>query len=124
MRALIVEDDLEQGAALVDDMEGIGFDVDLERDADHAESRLLRAVYDVIILDIFVRGGTTLSLADWIKLRSPDTVVIMLTGSTIFARGEHTTEVWGADWLLRKPVQPAEFLSVVNHLSGRETLPL
>lgn len=79
---------------------------------------LLRSSYDLVILDLFVEDGPTISLSDWIAMRSPDVPILMITGSHTMAHGEHTDLARGVTWLLRKPIKTDELRAMAAHLIG------
>ena len=116
MKALIVEDNAELAFLWSEVLGEIGFEanhVDTTRDA---MSQTLRHDFDLFILDLFVKDGSTISLSDWLSLRAPNTPVIMITGSAELPKGEHTTVATGVSWLLRKPVKVADLQAMADHL--------
>ncbi|MFD1343170.1 response regulator [Litorisediminicola beolgyonensis] len=121
MQALIVEDNPGLAFLWSETLEDAGFACDSVDDCESAMPLVLRKRYDVVILDLIVKDGNTLSLSDWISMRSPDTAVIMLTGAAVFRNGEHTTEASGVDWFLRKPVPPSDLRAMALYLSERKT---
>lgn len=121
MQALIVEDNPGLAFLWSETLEDAGFYCDKVEDCQSAMPLVLRKQYDVVILDLIVKDGNTLSLSDWISMRAPDTAVIMLTGAAVFQKGEHTTEASGVDWFLRKPVPPADLRAMALYLSERKT---
>lgn len=117
MHALIVEDDRHLSFLWEETLEEMGYDVEVEASCAGAMQQLLRKKFNIVVMDFFVEDSTTANLADWIKMRTPDVPVVVLTGSGVYANGEHTQEVRSADWFLRKPVTPSDLGAIVTHLS-------
>ncbi|MEL6933841.1 MAG: response regulator, partial [Pseudomonadota bacterium] len=96
MQVLLVEDDIVAARCIKKEFEAADIAVDTVRSATDAMSRTLRATYDLAILDIFVDDGTTISLSNYLRMRSPDTAIMSITGSAAFPCGDHG-EVMSAD---------------------------
>ncbi|MDW3181854.1 response regulator transcription factor [Roseobacter sp.] len=122
MHILIVEDDLTLASSLKSALEVGGAAVDAVRSVADAMSRALRAQYDLVILDLFVIDGATVSFSNFLRMRMPDTPILSITGSSIFANGDHT-EAMSADYLIRKPVSPSEVSDIAFYLIGRGKMP-
>ncbi|WP_299829453.1 response regulator transcription factor [uncultured Roseobacter sp.] len=121
MHILIVEDDLTLANSLKTALELGGAVVDAVRSVADAMSRALRAHYDLVILDLFVIDGATVSFSNFLRMRMPDTPILSITGSSIFANGDHN-EAMSADYLIRKPVSPSEVSDIAFYLIGRGKL--
>lgn len=122
MHILIVEDDLTLANSMKTALELGGAMVDAVRSVADAMSRALRAQYDLVILDLFVIDGATVSFSNFLRMRMPDTPILSITGSSIFANGDHN-EAMTADYLIRKPVSPSEVSDIAFYLIGRGKLP-
>lgn len=121
MHILIVEDDLTLANSMKTALELGGAMVDAVRSVADAMSRALRAQYDLVILDLFVIDGATVSFSNFLRMRMPDTPILSITGSSIFANGDHN-EAMTADYLIRKPVSPSEVSDIAFYLIGRGKL--
>ena len=79
-KILLVDDDdsLRRVAAL--QLEDVGYEVTPAADGGEAKSLLERGHFDLVITDLKMRRVGGLELLTWIKERSPDTQVIMMTG--------------------------------------------
>ncbi|SLN55267.1 osmolarity response regulator [Aquimixticola soesokkakensis] len=118
MQALIVEDDPNLRFMWEETLEGEGFEVLSVDSCRLAMQALLRRPFDLVVLDLFVADGNTIALSDWVKIRTPATKMIMLTGSDVFLNNEHFETASSPDWFLRKPVQAKDLAAMANYLVG------
>ncbi len=118
MKVLLLEDDVELGAAVVEGLRDEGFVVDhvgTLRDAD-----LQRAVshYDCLVLDRTVPDGDAIGLVDALRRAGDTTPMLLLTArdrvSDRVAGFEH-----GADDYLVKPFAFAELIARIRALGRR-----
>ncbi|MEK6309926.1 MAG: response regulator transcription factor [Curtobacterium sp.] len=118
MKVLLLEDDVELGAAVVEGLRDEGFVVDhvgTLRDAD-----LQRAVshYDCLVLDRTVPDGDAIGLVDALRRAGDTTPTLLLTArdrvSDRVAGFEH-----GADDYLVKPFAFAELIARIRALGRR-----
>ena len=117
MRALIVEDDTSLGFLWEETLSGAGFEVDCVTNCDAAIACVLQGSFDLCLLDMFVDDGATSGVADLIKVRTPETPVVVITGSATCPRGEQAQEQ-GIDWILRKPVRVTELTAIAEYLTS------
>ena len=122
MHILIVEDDLTLANSLKGALEIGGAVVDTVRSVADAMSCALRVKYDLVILDLFVIDGATVSFSNFLRMRTPETPILSITGSCIFANGDHN-DAMSADYLIRKPVSPTEVSDIAFYLIGRGRVP-
>lgn len=122
MKVLLLEDDVELGAAVVDGLRDEGFVVDhvgTLRDAD-----LQRSVthYDCLVLDRMVPDGDAVALVDALRRAGDTTPTLLLTArdrvSDRVAGFEH-----GADDYLVKPFAFAELTARIRALGRRAADP-
>ncbi|KTR05296.1 winged helix-turn-helix domain-containing protein [Curtobacterium luteum] len=122
MKVLLLEDDVELGAAVVDGLRDEGFVVDhvaTIRDAD-----LQRSVthYDCLVLDRTVPDGDAIGLVDALRRAGDTTPTLLLTArdrvSDRVAGFEH-----GADDYLVKPFAFAELTARIRALGRRASDP-
>ncbi|MEN3793004.1 response regulator transcription factor [Fulvimarina sp. MAC3] len=92
MRTLIVEDNRELAAAMVERLKAEGHAVDHERDGGEAEALLRHASFDLVILDINVPSRNGYEILRSMRLRGDRTPVLVLT-----ARSEIEDRVIGLD---------------------------
>ncbi|SFB14417.1 Response regulator receiver domain-containing protein [Poseidonocella pacifica] len=119
MKALIVEDDPHLSFTWKETLEDTGFECFCVSSTKEATACALRARYDLYVLDLFVEDGNTVSLSDWIAIRHPGASILMVTGSGMFAQGDHTQVASGVSWLLRKPINVSDLAAVAEYLAGR-----
>ncbi|ARE41976.1 hypothetical protein RGUI_3835 [Rhodovulum sp. P5] len=115
---MIVEDDLRQAGAYVgalkDSLDGCEVAVTL---AD-ARARIMRKRFDLVVLDLFLPDGDTVALSHDIKLRHPQTPIISITATDVFAWGNRYPTMMRTDFLLRKPVAMGELARLASLLCG------
>lgn len=116
MLALIVEDDFAQAELMTKALEGRGFQCDLARTVGDAMSHLLRRRYDLVVLDLFLPDGASVSLSNYVRIRYPSSPILSVTGTSLFANGDHN-EAMSADYLLRKPVKSEEIAEIAVYLT-------
>jgi DNA-binding response OmpR family regulator len=114
---LIIDDDRELCALLLEFLQLEGFAVDLCHDGREALQRCRQQQFDAIVLDIMLPGMQGLEVLK--KLREQlDTPVLMLT-----ARGEDTDRIigleLGADDYLPKPCNPRELAARLRAILRR-----
>lgn len=116
MRALIVEDDIPLGFMWGETLEEAGFDCCVCSCVEEAQRESLAHRFDLVVLDLFVRNGNTLTLSDCIGMRNPGTPILMITGSSVFTRGEHAQVAPNVTWLMQKPVRPEDLTAMASYL--------
>ena len=75
--------------------------------------------FDVLVLDLKIGEEMSLPVADYAALLRPDIPVVYITGSRLFSGGELFTLSRNIRWVLRKPVNLSDLLSMVDHVTGR-----
>ncbi|SFR08564.1 response regulator [Poseidonocella sedimentorum] len=123
LQVLIVEDCPQLAFLWSEVLSDSKFECETVASTKEATSRLLRKTYDLVILDLFVDDGSTISLSDWISVRTPNLPILMITGSGVMAHGEHTEVAKGVSWLLRKPVDLRDLRAMADHLTHRDACP-
>jgi DNA-binding response OmpR family regulator len=117
MHTLIVEDDLALAEAFETALEPQVASVDTARSIEDAIDLVMRRNYDLVVLDFFLPDGNTAGVSDLVRLRNPKAAIISVTGSRIFASGQHNKWV-SSDYFLRKPVDMQEFADIASYLCG------
>lgn len=116
MRALIVEDDIEQSAVWTRALSSRGYQVSCERCALRGRSALLSATkIDLLLTDLNLLDGTSIGLVDFACVKFPDCAIVMVTGDTRFQFGELHGVVCGADRVLQKPVPLLDLMAIIDH---------
>ncbi len=118
MQALIVEDSEYLAFLWQETLADMGFNTVVEHSRKGAAKRIEEQDFDFVLLDFYVDDGTTEDFAAWVKIRSPEVPVLMLTGSNIYPNGEHTNFAAGVDWFLRKPIAATDLRAIVDYLTG------
>lgn len=119
-RALVVEDDTDIQELIIHYLQQDGWRVEATGDGPDARSRLQAALFDLVVLDLQLRGGDGLALCAEIRReeRTKDTAVIMVTARA----GESDRIVgleMGADDYVVKPFSPKELLARVRAVVRR-----
>jgi two-component system, OmpR family, alkaline phosphatase synthesis response regulator PhoP len=119
-RALVVEDDVDISELIVHYLKQDGWTVEATGDGPDARARLQARAFDLVILDLQLRGGDGLALCAEIRRddRTKDTPVIMAT-----ARAAESDRIvgleMGADDYVVKPFSPKELLARVRAVVRR-----
>ncbi len=116
MRVLVVEDDSLLRTLWIEVFSAAGHDVAGAATVAEARLRLLARAWDVVVLDLHLGSESGLSVAMLATYGNPDCRVIMITGSTLFARGEIFEMAPTVATVLRKPVAIHELLAVSEHM--------
>ena len=118
MKCLIVEDNVTIRMEYAHIMKGMGFtclEVDCIKDAAYF---LKTHTFSVILLDLQVRDGITLPLADYLQVTGSDATVILITGTGAFPRGEATQMSPRIDYVMRKPVNLDDLTALVQYATS------
>ena len=121
MRILLVEDDDKLAAALVRGFRQRRIDANHARDVAEGRARISAAIYDVIVLDVMLPGGSGFELCAAVRGAGIATPILMLT-----ARGDVDDRVQGleagADDYLTKPFAFRELVARVQALARRQPI--
>jgi DNA-binding response OmpR family regulator len=121
-RLLVVDDEAELRALLVEYFERHGFDVTAAADAAAAREALAASLPAAAILDVHLPGENGLSLARWLRQAHPRIGLLMLTTASEPVDRIVGLEL-GADDYLPKPFEPRELLARVRAVLRRTELP-
>lgn len=121
-RVLLVEDEPGLVMTLTDRLASEGYAVESATDAKTGLAQAMTSVFDLIILDVMLPGGSGFDICRTLRDKDVHTPVLMLT-----ARGQVTDRVvglkLGADDYLVKPFEMAELLARVEALLRRAAVP-
>lgn len=118
MRILVVEDDPQLGANLVEDLSSRGFSVDLASEGHDAEFRGSTELYDLIVLDLGLPGLPGLEiLARW-RASGISIPIIILTARAAWHERVDGFKA-GADDYLGKPFHNEELFARINAILKR-----
>ncbi|WP_319244835.1 response regulator transcription factor [uncultured Propionivibrio sp.] len=120
MRLLLVEDSRllrERLRGMIRAVPGCEIVAEADTEAD-ARLRVDQLRPDVIVLDLRLRGGSGLSVLDYVKARQPDVIVIVLTN---YGDAEYRARCLdlGADYFFDKSRDIDTFLGVLAELQLR-----
>jgi len=120
-RVLLVDDEPELRALLQRYLTEQQLDVRAVPDASQVDRLLQREPFDVMILDIMMRGEDGLALCQRLRAKGETIPIIMLT-----ARGDPVDRILGrevgADDYLSKPFNPRELLACIHALLRRQRM--
>lgn len=119
MLILVVEDNRQLGANVVEFLEGEGFECDYSDRGDHALSLALAQRYDMIVLDIMLPGRDGLSVCRALREAAVETPILMLTARDALDDKLQGFEV-GADDYLVKPFALPELVARLRALAKRK----
>lgn len=114
-RVLIVESEPELGRIWERHLARHGCRVRLVHDQEAACSALCEDGYDVIVLDLILRGGAALAVSDFASYRQPEARVIFVTDSAFFSDGSIFNHSPNARALLRTDGPPDDLAAIVEH---------
>lgn len=118
MKLLIVEDEIELLNATCGYLEKEDFVCESAPNFFEAEDKLLSYKYDVVILDINLPDGNGLDLLKFVKEKSPETGVLIVSAKDSLDDRLKGLDL-GADDYITKPFHLAELNSRVNSLLRR-----
>jgi len=123
-RILLIDDEPDLRALLQRYLVEQGFEVKALADASQVDRLLQREPFDLMVLDIMMRGEDGLSLCQRLRAQKETIPIIMLT-----ARGDPVDRILGreagADDYLPKPFNPRELLACIHaQLRRQHTLGL
>lgn len=119
VKVLLLEDDCGIRFTFNQALQGAGYDVTAVSTCADAISALSKTSPDVLVLDLKIGEEMSLPVADYAAVSCPDTPVVYITGSRLFAGGELFGLSRNIRWVLRKPVQLHDLLTMVDHLTGQ-----
>jgi DNA-binding response OmpR family regulator len=113
-RVLVLDDDEHALAGMVELVRGAGHDATPALTYGAAKELLSESQYDLLVTDVRLRSFNGLHLVMQSRTDHPDMAVIIITGydNPLIELEAHR---YHAE-LLRKPIKPAEFLTLVNEL--------
>jgi EAL domain-containing protein (putative c-di-GMP-specific phosphodiesterase class I) len=112
-RVLIVEDDRRLQEVFADVLADEGFDVNLASDGAGALRALEGGVFDVVLSDVVMPGGTGVDLLRAVRERDLDVPVVLVTGNPSVETAVQAVEM-GALHYLVKPVSRLDLVRAVT----------
>ncbi|MFO1317849.1 MAG: response regulator [Burkholderiales bacterium] len=114
---LVVDDDPDVRAMIAEYLRGHGCTVAEAADGDAMRAELARAVPDVVLLDLNLRGENGLALARWLRERHRVGIIMVTAAGDVVDRIVGL-EV-GADDYVAKPFDPRELMARVRSVIRR-----
>ena len=112
-RILVVEDESSIAYGLQLDLQGEGYDVEIEADGKSALRRARSEAFDLILLDVMLPGKDGYEVCRELRRGGSKTPIIMLTARTQEAEKVMGLEI-GADDYVTKPFSPRELRARVK----------
>lgn len=113
---LILEDDTALRRTVGHALRLAGYGVHEAATCAEAIEALGQGCPDLIVMDLKIGTGLSLSVADYAAMRWPELPVICVTGCGMFAHGELFEMGRNIQCVLRKPVSLCDLCSTVAHL--------
>jgi len=117
-RILIVEDEPDMQSGMKDNLEFEGYDVDVASDGQEALDKILKASYDLILLDVMLPKMSGFDVCKKVRKHDVETPIIFLT-----AKGEEIDKVIGlesgGDDYMTKPFSLRELLARIKAVLRR-----
>ncbi len=115
---LLLEDDTGLRFTFAMALKDAGYNVTTAADCDSAMDLLREGDVEVLVLDLKIGGLMSTGVADYASVTFPEIPVLYITGSGLFPSGELFQMSKNARWVLRKPVNLVDLLSLVDHVTS------
>ena len=119
LRLLIVQAEQALGGIWARHLERAGHDVALSCDVESALILLSEKSYDVIVLDLGLADGLSLTVAAYAEMRQPEAKVIFVTNSRFFSDGSIFALASNACAFITRTTPPGDLAAMVEH-HGKE----
>lgn len=110
---LIVEDDVNLGQVLFQELKQHGHEMELVLDAEAALARTQKTIFDLILTDLKLPGADGLALLQQVRTSSPTTMVIVMTGYASVDTAVHALKS-GAQDFIQKPFGLQEIVTKID----------
>jgi DNA-binding NtrC family response regulator len=113
LKVLILDDEPIVGRHLKPALSKHGIDAEVFEDPDRAVARINETAFDVVVTDIRMKGIDGLKVLEWVRSRSTDTKVILITG---YGSREVEREALtrGAFAFITKPFKPRDLRHAID----------
>lgn len=115
MRVLIVETNLPLGQVWKRHLQRQGIGVRLETGQKGAVEALNDTDYDVVIINLVLRGSSALAISDLASMRNPETRVIFVTDTSFFSDGSIFSLCPNVCAYLQSDTSPDDLTAMVEH---------
>ena len=118
MKILVVEGDPDLGDLWARHLRRQGGAVRLVRSQNEAILALQTERFDIIVLDLILKSGSALAVADFASYRSPDTRVVFVTDTSFFSDGSIFAHSANACAYVQTSTPPEDLAAIVEHYAG------
>jgi CheY-like chemotaxis protein len=115
MRVLIVQSKAELGALWRRHLERLQATVTVVETGDAALLLLQNENVDVIVLDLVLREGSALTVADFANFNQPRANVVFVTDTTFFSDGSIFSHSANARAFVETKTPPGDLAAIVHH---------
>ena len=115
MKVLIVESNAKLSDVWRRHLERHGLKVSVTSSSDSAVALISAVQFDVIVLNLVLRTGSALAVADYVQYRHPGTNVIFVTDTTFFSDGSIFSVTANARALIETGTPPEDLAAMVEH---------
>jgi DNA-binding response OmpR family regulator len=112
-RILVVDDDVNVLDMLKDYLTDEGYGVDTAETGEEAINKITRSFFNLALLDIKLQDMVGADVLSKIRVESPRTIVIMVTGYPSLDNAVESLNL-GADAYIVKPIRPDELLQYIQ----------
>ncbi len=119
MRVLIVESDPNLGHLWKRHIERSGATVDLVAGQEEAVEQLGFQDFSVLVVNLILKEGSALAVADYANYRQPETKIIFVTSSSFFSDGSIFQHVPNACAFMPLHTRPEDLAAMVEHYGSR-----
>lgn len=118
-RILVVEDDPDFRANMVEWLEESGYAVREAANGKEAMGVAEDEGFDVVVTDLKMPEASGLELLEWFKATHPDTAVIFLSGQATVQDAIQALREWGGFDFLEKPIEMPVLTAVIERAIAR-----
>ncbi|WP_296424815.1 response regulator [Yoonia sp.] len=115
MRVLIVQSNANLGELWKRHLERLDANVVLVQTGARALNLIETTVFDVIVLDLVLREGSALTVADLAQFRQPDANVVFVTDTTFFSDGSIFRHSANARAFIETTTPAKDLAEIVHH---------
>ena len=115
MRVLIVQSKAELGALWQRHLERLRATVTVVETGNAALVLLQDQTFDVIVLDLVLREGSALTVADFANFNQPRANVVFVTDTTFFSDGSIFSHSANARAFVETATPPGDLAAIVHH---------
>jgi CheY-like chemotaxis protein len=115
MRTLIVQSNFELGQIWAGHLERLGATVLQVTTGQEALDVIQEQEMDVVVLDLVLKKGSALSVADYINFNQPTANVVFVTDTTFFSDGSIFSHCSNARAFFETRTPPADLAEIVHH---------